>query len=364
MSRVVVVGAGVIGLATGRAFANEGHEVFVLEKEALIGSGVSSRNSEVIHAGIYYRTGSLMHRHCVAGRRLLYDYLEARDVPFRKCGKLIVATSDAEAEKLDSILERALTNGVEGMSRLSRAEAVALEPNLRCTGALLSSETGIVDSHAYMSALRDDIESAGGFVVLNTPVQRIERRGAGWRVAFGGADPDVLDVDIVVNCAGLAAQSVAGLTPDYPPEAIPRQTLAKGNYFRCTARPAFTRLIYPVPMDGGLGVHLTLDLGGRMRFGPDVEWVEREEYSVDPGRSAGFYDAVRTYWPGLPDDSLAPDYCGIRPKLRGPGEPDKDFVVTGPAEHGLAGLVQTFGIESPGLTSSLSLADLVLETAA
>jgi len=356
--QVLVIGAGVIGLAVGRRAAQAGHEVIVAEAENAIGTGISSRNSEVIHGGMYYPTGSLRARHCVRGRRMLYDFCASHGVPHRKCGKLIVATNDAELAKIETIATQGRTNDVEGLEMLGGNAARAMEPDLSCIGALLSPETGIIDGHRYMLALRGDIEDAGGAIALKTPVQSAARKNGQWSVTFGGSDQFAFDA--VVNCAGLRAQAVARAMPDYPATRVPRLVLAKGNYFTYAGKPVFTHLIYPTPIVGGLGVHVTLDLGGRMRFGPDVEWVERENYDVDPKRADAFYERIRTYWPGLPDGSLSPDYSGMRPKLSGPKEPQGDFLIDAPAQHGLPGLVQMFGIESPGLTSSLSLADEVV----
>lgn len=357
----LVVGAGVVGLAIGRALALRGHAVIVAEADGAFGMGVSSRSSEVIHGGMYYPSGSLRARHCVAGRRLLYAFCARHGVPHRACGKLIVATCGAEREAIAAIHARGIANGVEGLRMIEGSEARRLEPNLACEAAIDSPETGIVDSHALMLALLGTIEDAGGALALRTPVEGAHRIEGRWRVRFGGASPDTLDVDLLVNAAGLGAQALARTIEGVPAESVPRQVLAKGHYFGCLGRPAFSRLIYPAPVEGGLGIHLTVDLAGRMRFGPDVEWVERAEYTVDPARAPAFEAAIRRYWPGLPTGRLTPDYAGIRPKLSGPGEPARDFVVDGPAEHGLTGLVQLFGIESPGLTSALSLAEDVAD---
>ena len=356
--QVLVIGAGVVGLAAARAIAQRGHDVIVAEAANAIGTGVSSRNSEVIHAGMYYPTGSLRAKHCVAGRRLLYAFCASHGVPHKKVGKLIVATSDAETAKVEQIAAQGKINDVEGLTMLSAAEAKALEPALACTAALLSPETGIVSAHDYMLALRGDIEDAGGAIAFNTPVTGAVRRNGQWVVAFGGSDAGEMEFDAIVNCGGLSAQKIAMTMPDYPAARVPKQVLAKGNYFTYAGKPAFTRLIYPTPVTGGLGVHVTLDLAGRMRFGPDVEWIDKEYYPVDPTRADAFYDRIRTYWPALKDGALAPDYSGIRPKLTGPGEAAADFLIDTPADHGVPGLVQMFGIESPGLTSSLSLAEL------
>ena len=354
--QVLVAGAGVIGLAVARALALAGHEVIVAEAANAIGTGISSRNSEVIHAGLYYPSGSLRARHCLAGRRTLYRVAASHGVPHRKCGKLVVAAQAGEIARLQAIHAQAVANGVEGVAIISAQEAQKLEPALSCVAAMISPETGVVDSHRFMLALRGDLEDHGGAIAFNTPIERLERSRGGWQARFGGSDPQSIAVDAVVNCAGLGAQRLARATAGYPCERIPRLVLAKGNYFNYSGRPAFSRLIYPVPVPGGLGVHVTLDLAGRMRFGPDVEWIESENYDVASERAQSFYASIRKYWPALPDNSLAPDYAGIRPKLSGPGEPAVDFMVEGPAQHGLAGLVSLFGIESPGLTCALPLA--------
>jgi L-2-hydroxyglutarate oxidase LhgO len=357
--QVLVIGAGVVGLAVARAAALAGHDVYVAEAAPAIGTGISSRNSEVIHAGIYYPTGSARARLCARGRRMLYEFCRSHGVPHRKCGKLIVATDDAELARLQPICAQGLANGVEGLALIDRAAAVRLEPALSCIAALLSPETGIVDSHAYMNALRGDLEDRGGRIAFNTPVERLFSASRGWLVRFGG-EAEPIRFDAVVNAAGLGAQAIGRATEGYPAARVPPLVLAKGNYFSFQGRPVFSRLVYPVPIPGGLGVHVTLDLAGRMRFGPDVEWVELENYDVDPARATAFYRRIRDYWPALPADSLKPDYAGIRPKITRPGEPAADFVIDAPKDHGLAGLVQLFGIESPGLTSALSLAEEVV----
>jgi L-2-hydroxyglutarate oxidase LhgO len=358
---VLVVGAGVLGLAIARTLARRGHEVIIAERTGGIGNGISSRNSEVIHGGMYYPAGSLRARHCVAGRRMLYAFCDSHGVPHRRCGKLIVATNDLEQAKIDGIYRQGIENGVEKLSLLTGAEARALEPALSCISAIHSPETGIIDSHALMLALQGELEDCGGTVAFYANVERLVPRTSGWEAVAGGAEPATLAVDAVVNAAGLGAQALARATEGYPEARVPRLVLAKGNYFGCLGRPAFTRLIYPAPVDGGLGTHVTLDLNGRMRFGPDVEWIETEDYGVNPARAASFAASIRRYWPGLSDGALVPDYAGIRPKLTGPGEPAADFQIDGPAEHGLAGLVHLFGIESPGLTASLSLAEDVAD---
>jgi L-2-hydroxyglutarate oxidase LhgO len=358
---ILVIGAGVVGLACARALALHGHSVIVAEATGGIGNGVSSRNSEVIHAGMYYPSGSVRARHCVEGRRQLYAFCESHGVPQKRCGKLIVATNDLERAKIEGIFEQGLANGVEGLRLIEGAEARALEPNVSCIAAILSPETGIIDSHSLMLALQGDLEDAGGVLAFNTRVERLARSGSGWEVAFAGAESGEIAVDAVVNSASLGAQKLARATEGYPADRVPKLVFGKGNYFGCLGKPAFSHLIYPAPVEGGLGTHLTLDLAGRMRFGPDVDWVEEEVYEVDPRRAELFYASIRRYWPGLPDGALVPDYSGIRPKLTGPGEPAADFMIDGPAEHGLPGLVHLFGIESPGLTCSLSIADEVAD---
>jgi L-2-hydroxyglutarate oxidase LhgO len=354
--QILVVGAGVIGLAVARAAARAGHDVVVAEATSTIGSGVSSRNSEVIHAGLYYPTGSRRAYHCPRGRRMLYAFCASHGVPQRKCGKLVVATQASQIERLEAILKQAQINGVEGVAIIDAAFAIKLEPELACIAALHSPETGVVDSHRLMLALRGDLEDRGGMIAFNSPIDRLRPAQGGWEAAVGG-ERQWLRFDAVVNCAGLGAQALARATEGYPAERVPRLVLAKGNYFGYSGRPAFSRLIYPVPVPGGLGVHVTLDLAGRMRFGPDVEWIERENYDVDGARATAFYQYIREYWPRLPDHSLMPDYAGIRPKLTGPGETAADFLIDAPAQHGLERIVHLFGIESPGLTSALSLAE-------
>jgi len=359
----LVIGAGAVGLACAVALARRGREVLVVEATGVIGSGTSSRNSEVIHAGIYYPTGSLRHRLCVAGRRKLYAYLAKRGVAHRKCGKLIVATSAAEETQIAALHQRASQNEVESMALLTAAEALALEPNVNCVSALLSAETGIVDSHGYMLALRGELEDLGGMIALNAPVSggRALPSG-GFEIEIGGASPARVRCNAIVNSAGLSARAVARTIEGLDDAHIPELVLAKGSYFGCSGRAAFTRLIYPAPVEGGLGVHLTLDLTGRMRFGPDVEWLASNDpaqvdYRVDTARSQSFYAAIRRYWAALPDGALAPDYSGCRPKLSGLGQPAADFRIDGPETHGITGLVNLFGIESPGLTASLAIGE-------
>jgi L-2-hydroxyglutarate oxidase LhgO len=358
--QILVVGAGVVGLAIARRAAMSGHDVVVAEAADAIGTGVSSRNSEVIHAGIYYPGGTARARLCAPSRRMLYEFCASHGVPHRKCGKLIVATNEAELARIESILVQGRANGVEGLEMIDAAAARRLEPALACVAALISPETGIIDSHAYMHALRGDIEDHGGQIAFNTRIDRLAPAPSGWDVGLRG-EASPIRFDAVVNAAGLGAQRLGRATLGYPAERVPPLKLAKGNYFGVRGRPAFSRLIYPVPIPGGLGVHVTLDLAGRMRFGPDVEWIEQESYDVDPGRAAAFYRRIRDYWPALPEDALVPDYAGIRPKVTGPGEPQADFMIDAPQHHGLPGLVQLFGIESPGLTSALKLAEEVVD---
>ncbi|MBV9250409.1 MAG: NAD(P)/FAD-dependent oxidoreductase [Acetobacteraceae bacterium] len=360
----IVVGAGVVGLAVARGLAVSGREAIVLEAAEGIGTETSSRNSEVIHAGIYYPAGSLMARFCVAGRRALYRYCQDKGVPHRNCGKLIAATNAEEDAMLAGIKRRAEANGVEGMRVLTAAEAIAMEPNLRCTSALLSPTTGIVDSHAFMLALQGDAENAGAVCAFLSPVTAARVTHAGIEVSVGGSEPATLLCHLLVNSAGLHAPALARRIAGIPPERVPPAYYAKGNYFTLSGRSPFSRLIYPVPVPGGLGVHLTIDLGGQARFGPDVEWVDEIEYTVNPARADGFYAAVRKYWPELKDGALQPGYAGIRPKIVPPGKAAQDFVVQGPQTHGVPGLINLFGIESPGLTAALAIADYVVEMAA
>ncbi len=359
----VVIGAGVIGLAVARRLAQAGREVIILEAAEGIGTVTSSRNSEVIHAGIYYSGGSLMARMCVGGRHVLYRYCRDHGIPHRNCGKLIVATSPKETEKLQSIRAHAEANGVLDLQPLSGAEARALEPALNCDAALLSPSTGIIDSHAYMLALRGDAEDAGAAFAFHTPL--LGGRALAGRIELdaGGDAPIRLECRLLVNAAGLGATAVARSIGGMPIDLIPPAYLAKGNYFSCSVRAPFSRLIYPVPEPGGLGVHLTLDMAGQARFGPDVEWVDAIDYAVDPARAERFYPAIRRYWPTLPDGALMPSYSGIRPKIVSPAVAAQDFLIQGPRDHGVDGLINLFGIESPGLTSSLAIADYVGELA-
>lgn len=358
----VVVGAGVVGLAVARALALAGREVLVLESEAAIGQGTSSRNSEVIHAGIYYPAGSLKARLCVRGKSLLYAYCAERGVDHRRCGKLIVAHTASQVAALPAIVDKARANGVEDLSLLTRDQARAMEPSLECRAAVHSPSTGIVDSHGLMLSLQGDLENAGGMVVCHTTVDRLRRDGEGWWVQAD--DGTTLRANTVVNGAGLNACALAQRTGGMDPHHVPRPWYAKGSYFTLAGRSPFGQLVYPGPEPdrhlAGLGVHLTIDLGGQAKFGPDVQWVDDPtDLQVDPSRGEAFYAEVRKYWPGLPDGALLPGYAGMRPKISGPDEAAADFRIDGPAVHGLPGLINLFGIESPGLTSSLAIAEHV-----
>jgi L-2-hydroxyglutarate oxidase LhgO len=356
----VVVGAGAVGLACGYALARRGLATAVLERDAAIGQEVSSRNSEVIHGGLYYPTGSLKARLCVTGRRALYPFLDAHNVAYDRCGKLVVATGPDEVAPLEAILVQAETNGVEGMARLSKAEALALEPELKAEMALISPESGVFDSHGYMLALQGEIESCSGAVVVSTPFEGAQSyAGGGFKVRAGGADPTNLTCRYLVTAPGLAAQDVAGLVEGFPKDQIPPGHFGKGVYFRLHGKAPFRRLIYPPPIHGALGTHYRRDLGGQAVFGPDLHYVDAPDYSVDPSAAADFYRYIRDFWPGLPDGALFPDYAGVRPKIHGPNEPQPDFRIDGSERHGLAGLVALFGIESPGLTASLAIGEEV-----
>ncbi len=359
----VVIGAGIVGLACARALARAGREVIVLEAAGAIGTETSSRNSEVVHAGIYYPPGSAKAELCVQGRELLYRYCEGHGVAHRRCGKLIVATAAHQVAALHRILAQAEANGVRDLRQLAAADANAMEPQLRCVAALHSPSTGIVDSHGLMLAYRGDAEDRGAMIALHSPVNGGALEAGGVLLEVGGVEPMRILARTVVNSAGLYAQRVAAALRGFPPDKVPPSHYAKGNYYALTARSPFTHLIYPVPEAAGLGVHLTLDMAGQARFGPDVEWIAEIDYDVDLRRADGFYRAIREYWPGLKDGQLAPGYAGIRPKLGGPDQPAGDFLIQGPQQHGVPGLVNLFGIESPGLTASLALADRVAQIA-
>ena len=358
MERVdtVVIGAGVVGLACARALALAGREVLVLESASTIGTETSSRNSEVIHAGIYYATDSVRARSCVAGKQMLYRYCAEHGVPHRRCGKLIVATDDDQRSALERIRAQAGANGVDDLRWLEPDEVRALEPEVACVAALLSPSTGIIDSHGLMLAYQGDAEDHGAMIAFHAPVTGGQVTADGIELTVGGHDPMQLQAQRVVNAAGLYAPAVARSIEGVPPARIPNPYFAKGNYYTLSGARPFSHLVYPVPEKGGLGIHVTIDLGGQVRFGPDVEWIEKVDYDVDPARSDGFYEAIRRYYPGLKDGAIEPGYAGIRPKIQPQGAPAADFVIQGADEHGVPGLVNLFGIDSPGLTASMALA--------
>jgi L-2-hydroxyglutarate oxidase LhgO len=358
-----VIGAGVVGLAVASALARSGRDVVIIEREAVFGSGTSSRNSEVIHAGIYYPPGSLKARLCIAGKQKLYEFCRRRAVEHKNCGKLIVATSEAQVAELEAIKRRAESCGVEDLSLRSAAEILAMEPALNCVAGLVSPSTGIIDSHGYMLSLLGEAEEHGAVIAYDTAISRIEPTGDGALLFINDEEQPSLRAGLLVNSAGLDAVALARSMTGFPREHIPPAYFAKGNYFTLSGKSPFSRLIYPVPEPGGLGVHLTLDLAGQARFGPDVEWIDAPAYDVDPKRGDKFYAAIRRYWPGLRDGALEPGYAGVRPKLSAPGEPAADFVIAGRQTHGVAGIINLFGIESPGLTASLAIADEVLRLA-
>ena len=361
-TEVAVIGAGAIGLAVARELAMRGREVLLLEAAETFGTGISSRNSEVIHAGIYYPRGSLKARFCTGGRNRLYEFCERFGVAHRRCGKLIVAPDELQVADLERLRETAAANGVE-LQWLDEAQARAMEPQLRCRAALYSPLTGIIDSHQYMLTLLGHAEHHGATLVCNSRVTRLSLRSSGTiALAVNDAEPSI-EARLVINCAGLHAPALAASCEGFPAEHVPKGWLAKGNYFTLSGRAPFTHLVYPIPEPGGLGIHVTLDLAGRARFGPDVEWIQQPDYAVDVRRADLFHAAIRTYWPALPDGALQPGYAGIRPKLSGPGEPNADFRIDGAARHGVPQLIHLFGIESPGLTASLALAEHVAELA-
>jgi L-2-hydroxyglutarate oxidase LhgO len=356
----VVVGAGAVGLATAYALAKRGRSMVVLEKARHVGEGISSRNSEVIHAGLYYPTGSLKARLCVEGRRAMYGFLETHKVAHDKCGKLVLAPEVSEIEAIEAILRQSQINGVENVRELTGAQAQALEPEVRCQMALHSAETGIFDSHGYMLALEGEIEDAGGAIAFAAPFEgAAPLEGGGFEVRAGGDEPATLRARQLVIAAGLGAQTAAAKIEGFPAADIPTLHFGKGSYFALAGKAPFKMLVYPPPIHGALGLHYKRDMGGRAHFGPDLEWVKVENYDVDPSRVDAFYAKVRRFWPALPDGSLSPDYAGIRPKLHGPDEPQPDFDFAGVETHGLVGLMALFGIESPGLTSSLAIGEEV-----
>ncbi|MDT8906099.1 L-2-hydroxyglutarate oxidase LhgO [Pseudomonas sp. NFACC32-1] len=352
----VVAGAGVVGLAVAGEMARAGHEVLVIESGAAVGMGISSRNSEVIHAGIYYPPGSLKAQLCVEGRHRLYAYCESHGVATRRLGKLIVARDQAQLAGLQTLLERGLANGVDDLRLLDRTQALALEPALACVAALYSPSTGIVDSHGLMLALQGDAQAAGADVAFHSPLLGVRIEAGHFTLEVGGSAQMSLSCRLLINATGLHAPALARRMEGLPAQTVPDDYLCKGNYFSLAGRAPFRHLIYPAPQAAGLGTHMTLDMAGQARFGPDVEWVDHEDYRVDPARAEVFYLAIRDYWPGLPDQSLQPAYSGIRPKISAPGEPARDFLISSEAEHGVPGLINLFGIESPGLTSCLAIA--------
>lgn len=361
----VIIGAGVVGLAIARALALRGRDVLVLEAMDAIGTGASSRNSEVVHGGLYYAPGSLKARLAVRGRSLLYEYCRTQGIAHRQCGKLIVAVDQADATHLDAIAARARANGVHELERLGRAQVAEMEPEVACVAALWSPVTGIVDSHGLMTSLRADIAAHGGAVVCRTAVRAAHRVADRWMVSTSDDAGIVMAADWIVNAAGIDAQAVAHTIAGFPASHIPVQHLAKGHYFALGGAVPFTHLVYPTPKDGGLGIHLTLDLAGQARFGPDVEWLRPGDgawnYAVDASRAEAFVRDIRRYWPEVPAASLRPAYAGVRSKLSGPGEAVADFRIDGPDQHGVPGVVQLFGIESPGLTASLAIGEYVAD---
>jgi L-2-hydroxyglutarate oxidase LhgO len=355
-----VIGAGAVGLACGYQLALGGRAVVVLEKERAIGQGVSSRNSQVIHAGLYYPTGSLRAQLCVRGRRLLYPFLDSHGVAYERCGKIVVASGEAEVARVEAVAEQARLNDVEDLEMLTAAQVRAREPEARAVMGLWSPQTGILDAHGYMLALRGEIEARDGAVATGSPFEGAEPlAGGGFRLRVGGTDPADLTARQLVVAGGLGAQEAAGRIDGYPADQIPKLHYGKGVYFALNGKAPFRSLVYPPPVPGALGVHYTRDLGGGAHFGPDLAYVDTLDYDVDPDRAAGFYEAIRRFWPGLPDGALVPDYAGIRPKLHGPGEPQPDFRIDGAERHGIDGLVALFGIESPGLTSALAIGERV-----
>lgn len=355
----VVVGAGVVGLAVARKLALCGLEIVQLEAVSATGTETSSHNSGVIHAGIYYPRDSLKARLCVWGKELLYDYCEQRNIPHRRTGKLIVATSEQQQATLAVLAEKGKRNGVEDLEHLSAGEVSQMEPNIKAVSALYSPSTGIVDSGALMLSYQGEIESAGGILALNAPVKRVQVKTSGFRVEIGGADPMLLDTELLVNSTGLYMNQTLASIEGFPGRCIPALYYAKGNYFSLSGPAPFSHLVYPVPGGAGLGIHATLDLAGQVRFGPDVEWVDAPDYQVSADRVEAFYDAITSYFPALDRNRLSPDYAGVRPKLSSPNGAASDFLIQGEETHGIAGMINLLGIESPGLTSSLAIAEEV-----
>jgi L-2-hydroxyglutarate oxidase LhgO len=357
-----VIGAGAVGLACAYHLGLAAQSVVVLEKERLIGQGVSSRNSEVVHAGLYYPKGSLKARLCVRGRRLLYAFLDSHRVAYDCCGKIVVATDEAEIGRVEAVLAQGRANDVEALELLTAAQVKAMEPEVHALMGLWSPQSGVFDSHAYMLALQGEIEARRGAVAFGAPfVGAAPLDGGGFIVRSGGGDPATLTVRRLVIAGGLGAQGAAALVEGYPADQIPALHLGKGVYFAVAGKAPFNRLVYPPPVPGALGVHYRRDLGGQAHFGPDLQFVETEDYTIDSARASVFYESIRRFWPGLPDGALVPDYAGIRPKLHGPDQPQPDFRIDGVEHHGIDSLITLFGIESPGLTSSLAIGEWVAE---
>ena len=367
MDRVncVVIGAGVIGLAVAREMALQGRETILLERESAFGTISSARNSEVIHAGIYYPKDSLKAKLCVEGNRMLYEYCRTHHVATQPYGKLIVASDDSQLDDLQAILYKAQQNNVPEIKMITGEQAKSMEPELQCSAAVLSASTGIVDSHGFMLSLLGGFEDAGGMIAYQSPLISAKPIGSkaqdGFELEIGGSDAMKIQTKLLINCAGMSAPAIAKKIEGLAQEQIPKAYFAKGNYFSLSGKSPFKHLIYPIPEPGGLGVHLTLDMGGQAKFGPDVEWLEIDDenqidYTVNPKRGDGFYAAVRKYWPGLKDNALQPDYSGVRAKIVPPNSPAGDFCFNMPKDHGLEGLFNLYGFESPGLTSSLAIA--------
>tara|TARA_B100001939_G_scaffold139832_1_gene121080 strand:- start:407 stop:1525 length:1119 start_codon:yes stop_codon:yes gene_type:complete len=364
MDRVdcVVIGGGVVGLAITKKICESGLSCVVVDSTKSYGQGISSRNSEVIHAGIYYPNDSLKAKFCLRGKHLLYEYCKSRNISHHKCGKIIVATSPEDEDKLSDIFNLALANGVNDLSLISKKNLIKLEPLINGYSGLLSPSTGIIDSHEYMTNLLSDIESLGGNFVPNSPVNYITRNNSGYKVSFNNdKNKYSLNAKFVVNSGGLSAQNIANNIEDFPKDLIPDLYLCKGTYFSLSGEKPFTHLVYPVPpkRGDGLGIHSTIDMSGVVKFGPDIEYVDYEDYSVDESKVDEFFEAISNYFPSINKSKLKPDYCGLRPKLQGPKDSPKDFIIQDYSDDGFSGLIQLFGIESPGLTSSLAIAEHV-----
>lgn len=358
---VIVIGAGVIGLAIAQALTQVGRSVLIVERARQFGTETSARNSEVIHAGLYYPPDSMKARFCVSGKAMLYAFCEAHHVPFRRCGKIVVAANDDQVTKLEALHAQARQCGVGDLRLMGPQEIRRIESEIRCRAALLSPSTGIIDTHAYMLTLLGLAEAGGALLCCNTEVVRVDRVGAAWSITIAGEDAPSASAHAIVNAAGLGAGAVAARIEGLPERFVPKLRWAKGCYFGYSGSIPFNHLVYPAPEPGGLGIHLTLDLAGRARFGPDVEWVDQLDYAVDPARRDRFAQSIRRYWPRVNPAALHPDYAGMRPKLSGPGEPAADFMISGPDDHGVPGIVNLFGIESPGITASLAIAEHLSE---